>query len=164
MHKVHQILRGGAFGFKVGRKFISRNSTSTLIFGKEGKSSALHMDWSDAINLAIEVRDKSPSNRATSEETAPIVAIWAFIHPKALDMLNSALRDLKISNGTKIRTYLTPPAMKTLQARMGKCPETGHYWLTIREQRAGEIVHVPCGWAHAVYNVKVRIKIIRHII
>ncbi len=150
LQKVDKIWRADAFGYKVGRKALSKNSTRTIIFGKQDTTTAIHMDWSGAFNLAFEVTDKS--GRSSTSDKHTVVALWAFIHPKALPLLNSALVDLEISEGTKVRTVLTPVEMRALQAKMGRSSETGHYWLTIVEQRSGEIVQVPPGWAHCVYN------------
>lgn len=132
-------------------------TNSLMMFGLAGCGTGFHLDWASAVNVAFAVGNVS---------TDATLAVWTFIHPNVLlkpDLLTKLTDWLSVNIGEDQKAFLalerhkkkllTPAQSEALQAYMGV------ELVTIINQKHGEVVKAPAGWAHTVTNVEVCFKV-----
>jgi JmjC domain, hydroxylase len=123
-----------------------------LLGGKTGRT-PIHMDWSQAENVAARIARNTPN------EDGP-VAVWVLIAPwvvaRVHDMLKSgAIVDIMQGDptlGLEGRVLLGEGAVRHLQAVFG-----GN--VVVLEQHHGDKVTVPPGWVHQVVTLQPCLKV-----
>jgi hypothetical protein len=141
------------------------------MMGDELHGTGMHVDWSSAVNLAV---DLSPPH---DQQRLP-VAMWLFIPPtdEAIAAVNSVIRadpdglgracpnglglpaDPDFLRGSADKQHnmrvLTPEQMQ----RIADSPEAAEHGVHIVQQHSWDEVTVPPGWIHAVVNLRPCIK------
>ena len=130
-----------------------------LMLGSVGVGTRLHVDWTEALNIALAIDGYSDLSLA--------LALWMFVSPAALERVHRALIDDKqflnkagkrrfpkgLSSNEDVQEHLLSKAeMEYLAA---KFPDG----VMLVEQFAGEVVIVRPGWLHAVINLQPCLKL-----
>ncbi len=149
------------------------NST-LLLLGGVGTGTGLHLDLTEARNIAFSVGDRVVSTKKT-------LAKWVFINPLMLKVADKFIRSVRLTAGKRKRgedaaelkwpnglmtsadkrvhlegTYLTQ-FLKHMK-REGEKMTVANPVVQL-DQKAGQLVHVPAGWVHQVTNVKCNVKV-----
>lgn len=138
--------------------------TSTIIFvGRDGSKTELHMDRACAKNIAF---------GADWLGEGEVLAEWLFVLPQHLQSLlqwadaaeTQDAKHVTLTHNIKVsddlpdklvsRSYITDAGVKALLSHPDR-----HNWVKIVQQRHGEMVQVPVGWAHQVTNRKPCLKV-----
>lgn len=123
--------------------------STLMLLGAYGTGTGLHVDWSEAVNLALAI-----------DGQFGVLATWLFISPLVIAELDEFLRadtrfKARFPNGLKGSgdVALNPEDMTAIK---GRFPPGCVY---VVEQSAGMCVRVPPGWIHAVWNCKPCLKL-----
>lgn len=120
---------------------------SLLLIGNENAGTAVHLDWSLAVNLAIGI----------DAELGTVVAKWLCCEG------NKAAQSWLVDYCCKLRQQkeevLPELTVSTMEAIVLESTNAriGRIW--IEDQKSGDIFKIPCGTAHAVCNIHPCIKI-----
>ena len=127
--------------------------SALVLLGKHGMGTAIHVDWSEAINLALAITGMCDTDKA--------LALWMFVRPSAMKELQELM--MAKVNGLSSKY---PEGFKTANLPMFTVADMQHIFRTMGkdkvhlvEQHAGEVVRVCAGWGHAVVNLQPCIKI-----
>ncbi len=129
-----------------------RFRSTLLLLGRKGHGTNIHIDWTEALNMALAIED--------DWDQAVALAQWLFVKPQALQRLDALLRErpefkTRFPHGLK-----TFPLAPFSEADMDLVVELlGDADAYLVQQKAGDIVRVRMGWAHAVVNLQPCIKI-----
>ena len=144
------------------------DSRSLVLVGVAGLGSGVHVDWTQALNVAFGVTELRVGRKVLSSDEWGVLAWWFFIHPckaqEAADYSKANFgplgedgkpvgKDFSAEDGVT----LTRDEWKRLRVAMGKDGNGTPYvrWLP---QFAGKVVVVPPGWLHQVVNEQACIK------
>ena len=127
--------------------------SALVLLGNIGMGTAIHVDWSEAINLALAITGMCDMGKA--------LALWMFVRPSAMEELQELM--MAKVNGLSSKY---PEGFKTANLPMFTVADMQHIFRTMGkdkvhlvEQHAGEVVRVCAGWGHAVVNLQPCIKI-----
>lgn len=123
---------------------------SLVLLGAAGTATGLHLDWTEARNIAFAVDAAS---------VGQVLAEWTFIHPDAIQAANTWLQQNGFAAGlaTPQRALLSSEQVSAMQAALANVVAGGA--VRVVQQRAGDMVHVPPGWVHQVVNVRACLKL-----
>lgn len=83
------------------------------------------------------------------------LAIWAFCHPRKVAELEQLLQSKwGLKSFKEGATALNRQQLEDAQAALGR-DAAGRPFLSLVEQRSGDLVSIPPGWPHMVLNLQV---------
>ncbi len=126
--------------------------SSLILLGGATTKTGLHLDWTEAFNIAFAV--------GTSSLSDPL-AVWTFLHPSLAEQANAWLIENGFEKGFKTegRAFLPSDLVSAFKTAMDALMPSGSVGVEIIMQRAGDMVYVPPGWIHQVYNLQPCIKL-----
>jgi hypothetical protein len=132
------------------RGFNDKYRSSLVLLGSTGTSTGMHLDWTEAYNIAFATDPTS---------VGEVLAEWTFIHPDAAEAANSWLQNNGFATGftTVGKALLSSQQVSAMQAALADAVAGGA--VRVIQQRAGDMVYVPPGWVHQVYNVRSCLKL-----
>ena len=131
--------------------------STLMLIGNVGMGTRIHVDWTEAINLALGIASRWDDKMA--------VALWMFVRPNAMRELDTLLKQwasapdkgglsatFPLGLCTPNMPIFTEADMRRMKGHMGDK-------VMLVEQRAGQVVRAMAGWGHAVVNLQPCIKI-----
>lgn len=177
LHAFIEKFRGQYWGLRDNTDFMdglmdAYKSTLVLI-GIKGTGTAWHCDRTHARNVAFALL------ASVSEEYLRIpLAVWILVNPAYVEEVDSKLKELftryytnstgtkkekekylAFKNGFKSDTHITEELARILQEECGVDEVTNTMKVQILHQCSGDIVNVPAGWVHCVYNLRQCVKV-----
>lgn len=125
---------------------------SLILLGGATTKTGLHLDWTEAYNIAFAI--------GTSSLSDPL-AVWTFLHPSLAEQANAWLIQNGFEKGfqTAGRAFLSDDRVSAFKTAMDALMPGGSGGVLVVEQRAGDMVYVPPGWIHQVYNLQPCLKL-----
>lgn len=126
--------------------FLDKYRSSLVLLGGPGTGTGLHLDWTEAWNIAFAV---------IASDIGAVLAVWVFIHPSAVSTADQWLKEHGSAGGfaTPGKVVLDDDDVAGLKAAL---PPGS---VVILEQHAGDRVYVPPGWVHQVRNLRPSLKL-----
>lgn len=132
--------RGKEF-YSVPKNLFNKEGTSIMLIGGKGNGTVVHVDWSEAYNVAF--------GTGLIVGTEEALAYWLFISP---DRHIDTLRYMKTKGYHN--KVITHAEMDEVVAYANDEDE-----VFVLKQCAGDMVHVSPGWCHAVVNEQECVKV-----
>jgi hypothetical protein len=144
-----------------------------VVLGCIGTSTQMHVDRSEAWNLAMAIIGRTKNIEDT-------LAVWLMVSPVVLEfwlhdfLQNSFSNKAAFPNGVMTAPFphFTYEQMKEINTAYQEYVETGQFLdgkapdkdgIKLMEQKHGQAIYVPPGWAHAVYNLQPCLKVARDV-
>jgi hypothetical protein len=135
------------------RNLMDLGRSTLALLGGLGTGTGLHVDWSEAYNIAFAVGSSASGERL-------VLAVWVFLHPNHLAEAVAWIKDHvpRAKQGVLAVPKEQRPLLSEEEVRqMHAALPAGA--VVVLEQAAGDVVHVPPGWVHQVSNKQPCIKV-----
>jgi hypothetical protein len=132
---------------KAARTVTDSARSSLILLGGPKTGTGLHVDWTEAFNIAFSVGDAP---------TMAVLAVWVFLHPAVAQAAHDWLKQNGWQDGLAAKVRLEGASQEQFTQHLEQ-KQPGS--VLVIEQRAGEMIRVVPGWIHQVSNLQPSLKL-----